>query len=154
MAFDVDQADFTMMERALELARQGGERGEVPVGALVVLGGEVIAGAYNQPISRRDPSAHAEMLALRAAARVLENYRLPECTLYVTLEPCMMCAGAIVHARVKRLVYGAADPKTGACGGRFDLLEHPAHNHRTAVTAGVMAAECGALLKAFFAVRR
>jgi tRNA(adenine34) deaminase len=129
--------------------------GEVPVGAvLVAADGAVLAEAGNAPIADNDPTAHAEMRVLRAAGRTLGNYRLPGTTLYVTLEPCAMCAGAVVHARVARIVYGAADPRAGACGTVLDLVRHPALNHRVEVLAGVAEQDCAALLKAFFAERR
>jgi tRNA(adenine34) deaminase len=130
------------------------ERGEVPVGALVVKDGKVIGRGYNAPISSKDPSAHAEIQALREATKKLGNYRLEGCSLYVTLEPCAMCAGAIMHARIARLVYGAADPKTGACGSVVDLFSEKKLNHHTTVTGGVLAVEAGRLLSEFFAARR
>lgn len=142
------------MRQALTLARDGAAHGEVPVGAVVVSGQRVLASAWNAPIAGHDPTAHAEIRALRAAAAAIGNYRLPGCTLYVTLEPCLMCAGAIMHARIARLVYGAADLKTGACGSVVDAFGEPRLNHHTTVTAGVLADECGALLSAFFAERR
>jgi tRNA(adenine34) deaminase len=143
------------MREALACAREAEAAGEVPVGAVIVDAmGAVVARAANAPIARHDPTAHAEMLALRAAGRVLGNYRLPGCVLYVTLEPCAMCVGALVHARVARIVYGAADPKTGASGSVFELASSSKMNHRIAVTAGVLRDECGALLKRFFAGRR
>lgn len=142
------------MQIALELARQGAEAGEVPVGALVVKDGEIIGRGYNAPISQHDPSGHAEIRAMRDAAQRIGNYRLVGCTLYVTLEPCAMCSGAIQHARIARLVFGAADPKTGACGSVVDLMAEPRLNHHTEVIRGVMAEECGSLLSAFFAARR
>ena len=142
------------MTRALELARQARDRGEVPVGAIVVHDGAVIGEGFNQPISLADPSAHAEMQAIRMAARRLDNYRLLAATVYVTLEPCAMCAGAMVHARIKRLVYGAADPKTGATGSVFNLVQTERLNHRLEVEGGVMKKECGELLKDFFRKRR
>ncbi len=142
------------MHRALALAQHAGEAGEVPVGAVVVQNGEVIGEGWNQPIRSNDPSAHAEMVALRAAATRNKNYRLPGATLYVTLEPCAMCAGAIVHARIARVVYGAADPKAGAAGSVFQLLDSPALNHRAEVSGGVLREESGALLKEFFQSRR
>jgi len=153
---DAGQQDFDRrsMARALELARQAAEHGEVPVGAVLVKDGEIIAEAANRPIASNDPTAHAEILALRRAGERLGNYRLPGTTLYVTLEPCPMCAGAMVHARVGRLVYAAADPRTGAAGSVFNLADHEALNHRMDVTAGVCADEAGQLLKAFFAARR
>jgi len=146
--------DETFMRRALELARRGGESGEVPVGAVVVLGDEIVGEGFNSPVSLRDPTAHAEMRALRAAAQRLGNYRLAGSAIYVTLEPCAMCAGAIMHARVERVVFGAADPKTGACGGVIDLFSERRLNHHAAVRGGVLAAECGELLKEFFQARR
>jgi tRNA(adenine34) deaminase len=128
--------------------------GEVPVGALVVIDGEVVGRGFNQPVGRRDPTAHAEIMALRDAAARLGNYRLPGCTLYVTLEPCAMCAGAIMHARVARVVFGARDPKTGAAGSVVDLFAEARLNHHTSVSGDVLADECGSLLSAFFAARR
>ena len=147
-----DDAQF--MRTALALAGDAGRRGEVPVGAVVVADGAIVGRGFNAPISRHDPSAHAEIAALRDAAVRLGNYRLPGCDLYVTLEPCAMCAGAIMHARIRRLVFGAADPKTGACGGVVDLFAEPRLNHHTLVTGGLLAEECGAILKEFFAGRR
>ena len=146
--------DDAMMGEALALARAAAERGEVPVGAIVVQGGAIVGRGGNAPIVGNDPTAHAEIAALRDAARALSNYRLPGCTLYVTLEPCAMCAGALMHARIARLVYGARDPKTGACGSVIDLFAEPRLNHHAQVTAGVRADECGALLSQFFALRR
>ena len=144
-----------LMEQALACAREAEAAGEVPVGALIVdAAGAVVARAANAPIARHDATAHAEMLVLRAAGRALANYRLPGCVLYVTLEPCAMCVGALVHARVARIVYGAPDPKTGACGSVFDLAASAKMNHRIDVVGGVLAEECGALLKQFFAARR
>ena len=143
------------MEQALACAREAEAAGEVPVGALIVdATGAVVARAANAPIARHDATAHAEMLALRAAGRALGNYRLPGCVLYVTLEPCAMCVGALIHARVARIVYGAPDPKTGACGSVFDLAGSAKQNHRIDLVGGVLAEECGALLKQFFAARR
>ncbi|HZR69681.1 MAG TPA: tRNA adenosine(34) deaminase TadA [Burkholderiales bacterium] len=142
------------MREALELARLAAARGEVPVGAVVVREGEVIGRGSNAPISSRDPTAHAEIAALRDAACALENYRLGGCMLYVTLEPCAMCAGAIMHARIARLVFGAADPKTGACGSVVDLFAERRLNHHAEVERGVLATEAGALLSEFFAARR
>jgi tRNA(adenine34) deaminase len=142
------------MRVALEQARAAQAAGEVPVGAVVVKDGEIIGAGFNAPISRHDPSAHAEITALRDAARRLGNYRLPGCTLYVTLEPCAMCVGAMFHARIARLVYGAADPKTGACGSVLDLFAEPRLNHHATVTAGVLAEKCGAPLRQFFAAKR
>jgi tRNA(adenine34) deaminase len=148
------ELDAAMMREALRLATLAAERGEVPVGAAVVKDGEIIGRGYNSPISSSDPTAHAEMLALRDAAAALANYRLSGCTLYVTLEPCAMCAGAIMHARIARLVYGAADPKTGACGSVVDLFAEDRLNHHTEVTGGVLAADAGKQLAVFFAARR
>ncbi|GMU71140.1 MAG: hypothetical protein AMXMBFR42_06050 [Burkholderiales bacterium] len=142
------------MGEALALARAAGDRGEVPVGAIVVQDGVVVGRGGNAPIAASDPTAHAEIAALRDAGRALGNYRLPGSTLYVTLEPCAMCAGAIMHARVARLVFGARDPKTGACGSVVDLFAEARLNHHATTTAGVRADECGALLSAFFAARR
>lgn len=142
------------MKRALALARKAGAVGEVPVGAVLVRGNEVVGEGWNRPVSTRDATAHAEIEALRDAGTRLENYRLVDTTLYVSLEPCVMCAGAIIHARVARVVYGAADPKTGAAGSVFDTLISPRHNHRVAVTAGIMADEAGELLRGFFRDRR
>lgn len=146
--------DERWMRRALELARLAEKSGEVPVGAVVVGDSEMIGEAWNQPIASNDPTAHAEVVALRAAARRMRNYRLLDTTLYVTLEPCPMCAGAIVHARVGRVVYGAADPKAGAAGSVFSLLDSPILNHRVRLTAGVLRAECGEQLRRFFQSRR
>ena len=142
------------MRIALATAAEAAERGEVPVGAVVVADGAIVGRGFNAPISKHDPSAHAEIAALRDAAAKLGNYRLPACDLYVTLEPCVMCAGAIMQARIRRLVFGAADPKTGACGGVVDLFAELRLNHHTTVTGGVLAEECGALLKQFFSARR
>lgn len=146
--------DEEYMQLALQLARQGADAGEVPVGALVVCDGEIVGRGYNAPISRHDPSAHAEIQAMREAAQALGNYRLVGCTLYVTLEPCAMCAGAIQHARIARLVYGAADPKTGACGSVVDLMQEARLNHHCEVQGDVLAESCGSLLSEFFATRR
>jgi tRNA(adenine34) deaminase len=148
----MNDADY--MQLALELARQAAAEGEVPVGALVVKDGEIVGRGYNAPISRHDPSAHAEIQALRDAAQALDNYRLVGCTLYVTLEPCAMCAGAIQHARIARLVFGASDPKTGACGSVVNLMSEARLNHHTEVSGGILAQECGDLLSGFFAARR
>ncbi|MYN15929.1 tRNA adenosine(34) deaminase TadA [Rugamonas sp. FT107W] len=146
--------DDDFMRQALEQAQHAWDLGEVPVGAVVVKDGVVIARGYNQPIGRHDPTAHAEIVALRAAAEALGNYRLPGCELYVTLEPCVMCSGAMMHARLAKVVYGATDPKTGACGSVVNLFEQEQLNHHTAIAGGVMADECGAMLKSFFAARR
>jgi tRNA(adenine34) deaminase len=146
--------DEQYMQLALDQARLAWAVGEVPVGAVVVRDGEVIATGYNQPIGRHDPTAHAEIMALRAAAEKLGNYRLPGCELYVTLEPCAMCSGAMMHARLARVVYAAVDPKTGACGSVLDLFKEEQLNHHTEVMGGVLAGEAGAMLKGFFAERR
>lgn len=146
--------DNEFMQVALTLAAEAATKGEVPVGAIVVKGGVIIGRGSNAPISQLDPSAHAEIQAMRDAAKYLGNYRLVDCTLYVTLEPCAMCSGAIQHARIANLVYGASDPKTGACGSVIDLMAEAKLNHHTAVTSGVLAEECGSLLSAFFASRR
>jgi len=151
---DPGLTDKNHMQIALELASQAVVAGEVPVGALVVKDGVIIGRGYNAPISLHDPSAHAEIQAMRDAAQTLGNYRLAGCTLYVTLEPCAMCCGAIQHARIARLVYGASDPKTGACGGVINLMTEPRLNHHTEVDGGLMAEQCGALLSQFFAKRR
>jgi tRNA(adenine34) deaminase len=145
----VDDAHY--MGEALILARAAQARGEVPVGAIVVRDGAIIGRGGNAPIAANDPTAHAEIAALRAAAQALGNYRLPGCSLYVTLEPCAMCVGAILHARIARLVYGARDPKTGACGSVVDLFREPRLNHHATVEGGVLADECGKLLSDFFA---
>jgi len=144
----------TYMQEALELAREAGKAGEVPVGAVVVKDGAVIGRGYNRPISERDPTAHAEVIAMRDAARGLHNYRLSDCELYVTLEPCAMCAGAIMHARVARVIYGAADPKSGACGSVVNLFAENQLNHHATIVSGVMATEAGKLLQDFFSARR
>jgi tRNA(adenine34) deaminase len=142
------------MKMALVEARRAAEQGEVPVGAVLVVGDEVIASAGNEREQRHDPTAHAEMVVLRAAAERLGGWRLREATLYVTLEPCAMCAGAIVLARIKRLVYGPDDPKAGAAGSIFNIVDHPALNHHPEVRAGLMETECAALLREFFENRR
>jgi len=146
--------DERFMLRALELARMALAAGEVPVGAVLELNGAILGEGYNCPIGTRDPTAHAEIQALRQAAEHAQNYRLPGATLYVTLEPCVMCAGAILHARVSRLVFGAPDPKTGVCGGLINLLAEARLNHHTRVSGGVLAEASGELLRAFFASRR
>jgi tRNA(adenine34) deaminase len=148
------QEDPKWMREALVLARQAEAAGEVPVGAVLVKDGILVGSGWNQPIGAHDPTAHAEVMAMRAGAQQLSSYRLTGSTLYVTLEPCAMCAGALVHARVARLVYGAADPKSGAAGSVFDLTGSGKLNHRLEVIGGVLAEECGALLKDFFAKRR
>lgn len=146
--------DAAMMREALSLAGEAAARGEVPVGAVVVSAGAILGRGFNCPISASDPTAHAEVRALREAATALGNYRLVGRTLYVTLEPCAMCAGAIMQARIRRVVYGAADPKTGACGSVMDLFAERRLNHHAEVTAGVLAEECGEMLSTFFAARR
>ncbi len=146
--------DIDFMRLAIDQALNARDAGEVPVGAVIVRDGKVLATGYNHPIGSHDPTAHAEIRAIRAAAELLGNYRLVDCDLFVTLEPCAMCAGAILHARIRRLVWGAADPKTGACGSVVDLMAQSRLNHHTAVLGGVMAAECGHLLSSFFAERR
>lgn len=150
----VSELDKHFMAQALAQAEAAAQSGEVPVGAVIVKEGAAIAAAANAPIRSNDPTAHAEVLALRAAGASLANYRLPGTTLYVSLEPCPMCAAAIVHARVDRLVYGAADPKTGAAGTVMNLVQDPRLNHQMTVVGGVLATEAGALLKAFFRERR
>jgi tRNA(adenine34) deaminase len=142
------------MGEALALARAAADRGEVPVGAVVVRDGAIVGRGGNAPIAASDPTAHAEIAALREAGRVLGNYRMPGCELYVTIEPCAMCAGAILHARIARVVFGARDPKAGACGSVVDLFAEPRLNHHAQVTGGVRAGECGAMLSAFFLARR
>jgi tRNA(adenine34) deaminase len=142
------------MHEALLEARRAWAEGEVPVGAVVVKDGVVIGRGYNQPIGRHDPTAHAEIVAMRAAAEALGNYRLPGCELYVTLEPCVMCSGAMMHARLARIVYGASDPKTGACGSVVNVFESAQLNHHAAVEGGLLAEDCGQVLKDFFAERR
>ncbi|MCC5858063.1 MAG: tRNA adenosine(34) deaminase TadA [Ectothiorhodospiraceae bacterium] len=146
--------DQRWMSEALELARLAAEAGEVPVGAVLVQDDQVLARGWNRPIGSSDPTSHAEIHALREGARRLGNYRLPGTTLYVTLEPCVMCVGALVHARVERLVYAAPEPKTGAVESRFNLLDAGLHNHQVQVTGGVMAAESAELLRVFFRARR
>ena len=142
------------MRRALREAARGGAEDEIPIGAVVVQGGRVLARAHNRPIHLRDPSAHAEILALRRAARRLRNYRLTDCTLYVTIEPCAMCAGAIVQARVKRVVFGAKDSKAGASGSALTVLNHPKLNHQVEIVSGVLRDDCAAILREFFYRRR
>lgn len=149
-----DSAHESFMREALAQARLAAASGEVPVGAVLVVDGAIVSRAFNQPIGRTDPTAHAEILALRAAAHALDNYRLVASTLYVTIEPCLMCVGALVHARVARIVYGAKDPKTGACGSIVDLPAIAHWNHHGRFEGGVLADECGALLRGFFADRR
>lgn len=146
--------DVDYMRAAIEQAREAGACDEVPVGALVVLNGEIVGRGFNQPIGRHDPTAHAEIMALRDAASRIGNYRLPGCELYVTLEPCAMCSGAIMHARVSRVVFGARDPKTGVAGSVIDLFAEERLNHHATISGGLLADECGALLSNFFAGRR
>lgn len=153
ISIDTEQ-DQTLMTTALTLAAEAALAGEVPVGAIVVKDGKIIGRGSNAPIGSHDPSAHAEIQAMRDAAKFLGNYRLVDCTLYVTLEPCAMCAGAIQHARIARLVYGASDHKTGACGSVINLMAEQKLNHHTQVTSGVMANECGSILTNFFSERR
>ena len=148
------EADEAFVREALALAEAAAAAGEVPVGAVVVKDGAIVGRGGNAPIAASDPTAHAEIAALRDAGRALGNYRLPGCSLYVTLEPCAMCVGAMLHARLARVVFGAADPKTGACGGVVALSAEAKLNHQTAFEGGVLAQECGALLKRFFAERR
>ncbi len=146
--------DEDFMGAALELARQAGSLDEVPVGAVVVQDGVIVGRGFNQPIGLHDPTAHAEIQALRDAARCLGNYRLPDCELYVTLEPCAMCCGAIMHARIRRVVFGARDPKTGAAGSVLDLFQESRLNHHATVEGGVLAEQCSRMLSSFFAARR
>ena len=147
-------ADQHYMAIALKMAQQAATLDEVPVGAIVVRDGRIVGRGFNAPISGHDPSAHAEIQAIRDAAKTLGNYRLVDCTLYVTLEPCAMCAGAIMHARLARLVFGANDPKTGACGSVINLMAETRLNHHTEVCSGILAAECGKLLSDFFSAKR
>ena len=142
------------MRMALREAERAAREGEVPVGAVLVRGERVLARAHNRPIHLRDPSAHAEILALRRAARKVANYRMEGCDLYVTIEPCAMCAGAITQARLRRVVFGTPDPKAGACGSALAVLNHPKMNHRVEVASGVLAEECAAILRDFFRKRR
>jgi len=148
------ELDHQFMQHAFEQAQLAAAAGEVPVGAVLVRNGQIISKAFNKPISNHDPSAHAEMLALRQAAKAEQNYRLPGSTLYVTLEPCTMCSGAILHARVDRVVFGAPDPKTGAAGSVLDVFSSKLINHQTSIEGGVMGEECGQLLRSFFKERR
>jgi tRNA(adenine34) deaminase len=148
------KTDLDYMQIALDLAHQAALIGEVPVGAIVVKDGLIIGRGSNTPIGLHDPTAHAEILAMREAATYLGNYRLVDCILYVTLEPCAMCSGAMQHARIAKLVYGASDPKTGACGSVVNLMTEPKLNHHTEVLGGILALECGAVLSDFFKQRR
>src|ERR1043165_9977755 len=149
-----EAADLRFMQRALKLASTAQAEGEVPVGAVIVKDGHIVGEGWNQPIGTHDPTAHAEIVALRAAARALGTYRLLDTTLYVTLEPCPMCAGAMVHARVKRLVYATTDLRAGAAGTVFNIVQHPALNHRVETLGGVLAEPCRELLRGFFIARR
>ncbi|MGL9734698.1 MAG: tRNA adenosine(34) deaminase TadA [Symbiopectobacterium sp.] len=149
-----DTPDEYWMRHAMTLAQRAQEAGEVPVGAVLVLDDQVIGDGWNRPIGHHDPTAHAEIMALRQGGGVLQNYRLINATLYVTLEPCVMCAGAMVHSRIGRLVYGANDKKTGVAGSLVDILRHPGMNHQIAITSGVLAAECAHTLSDFFRIRR
>jgi tRNA(adenine34) deaminase len=148
------QHDYFWMEQAIELAQRAAAEGEVPVGAVLVIGDAQKGAGYNRSISLCDPTAHAEILALREAAIGMENYRLLDSTLYVTLEPCPMCAGAMVHGRVKRVVFGASDPRTGACGSVYNLVQSDYLNHQVEITAGILSETCGELLRKFFRERR
>ncbi|MDC9597172.1 tRNA adenosine(34) deaminase TadA [Xenorhabdus anantnagensis] len=147
-------SDEYWMRRAMDLAMQAQAKGEIPVGAVLVADNKVIAEGFNHPITDHDPTAHAEIIALRRGGIQSQNYRLLNTTLYVTLEPCVMCAGAMVHSRIQRLVYGASDMKTGAAGSLIDILRHPGMNHQIEITAGVLAEECSAMLSSFFKQRR
>ncbi|MFS2222030.1 tRNA adenosine(34) deaminase TadA [Pantoea sp. B65] len=149
-----DNNDEFWMRHALTLAQRAWDEGEVPVGAVLVQGDRVIGEGWNRPIGHHDPTAHAEIMALRQGGKVLENYRLIDTTLYVTLEPCVMCAGAMVHSRIGRLVFGARDEKTGAAGSLLDVLGHPGMNHQVQMTEGILAQECAAMLSDFFRMRR
>ena len=153
LSIDVD-TDQAFMQMALNLAHEAALAGEVPVGAIIVKDGIIIGRGSNAPIGSHDPSAHAEIAAMRDAAQRISNYRLVDCTLYVTLEPCAMCTGAIQHARIARLVFGASDPKTGACGSVVNLMAEPKLNHHTQMSGGIMVKECGAELSQFFSTRR
>ncbi|MFT7228915.1 MAG: tRNA(adenine34) deaminase [Methylophilaceae bacterium] len=148
------QTDIDYMQQAIALAQQAAEQGEVPVGAIIVKDGAIIGKGSNTPIDTHDPTAHAEIIAMRYAAQRIGNYRLVDCTLYVTLEPCAMCTGAMQHARIARVVYGASDAKTGACGSVVDLMAETKLNHHAVVEGGVLAEKCGSLLSTFFKARR
>lgn len=147
-------SDEDWMRHALNLALKAQEEGEVPVGAVLVLDNQVIGEGWNRPIGHHDPTAHAEIMALRQGGQKVQNYRLLDATLYVTLEPCVMCAGAMIHSRIRRVVYGAADVKTGAAGSLLDILGHPGMNHQVQSTSGILADDCSAMLSAFFRYRR
>ena len=146
--------DISFMQMAIALAKKAAEQGEVPVGAVMVKDGQIIGTGSNAPIDRQDPTAHAEIIAMREAAQRIGNYRLIDCTLYVTLEPCAMCTGAMQHARIARIVYGASDAKTGACGSVVNLMAETKLNHHTVVEGGLLAYDCGQLLSTFFKARR
>lgn len=148
------EQDIKWMQHAITLAKYAESIDEVPVGAIIVIDNEIVSEGWNQPITENDPTAHAEIIALRSAAKALENYRLVNTTLYVTLEPCSMCAGALIHARVKRVVFGANDPRTGAAGSMFDILNTTKLNHQVEIEHGVLEAECAELLKQFFKNKR
>ena len=149
-----DEIHQKWMSHALMLAKRSQDEGEVPVGAVLVKDESLIAEGWNRPIESHDPTAHAEIMAIRAAGKIFENYRLPETTLYVTLEPCTMCAGAMIHARIGNLVYGASEHRTGVAGSVIDVFQQEFHYHKVAVTSGIMQAECSQLLKDFFKARR
>lgn len=151
---DGDNTDVAWMELALDQARMAGERGEVPVGALVIKDGEIVGQGYNRNLLENDPTAHAEIVALRQAAEQMGNHRLLGCVMFSTIEPCAMCAGAMIHARLDRLVYGASDPKAGAAGSVLQVLNHPALNHKMEVTQGVLADRCSKIIQEFFKTRR
>jgi len=150
----IENTDKAFMQRAFELAQIAESHDEIPVGAVVVANGKIIGEGFNQSILLNDPSAHAEILAIRQAGQTLQNYRMLDCTLYVTLEPCPMCAGLLVHSRIKRIVFAACDDKTGAAGSAFNLVDHQQLNHQIEVTQGIMAKECSDLLSSFFKRRR
>jgi tRNA(adenine34) deaminase len=150
----MQDADTELMRLAVAEAKAAADAGEVPIGAVAVVDGEIVGRGQNRVLRDVDPTAHAEIVALRAAARSLGNYRLTECELFVTLEPCAMCAGAMIHARLKRLIYGASDPKAGAAGSALEVVNHPRLNHQMTVTGGVLENECGELLREFFRQRR
>lgn len=154
MSAEGDSLDLFWMQRAIELAREAESRGEVPIGAVIIKDDQIIGEGFNSPISANDPSAHAEIQAIRAAAKKIGNYRLLDTSLYVTVEPCVMCAGAIVHARVNEVVFGASEPRTGAAGSVFNVLQSGEHNHRVEVRRGILQKECAGLLKNFFQQRR
>lgn len=149
-----DALDLFFMRHALQQAEKAREMGEVPVGCVIVKDEKIIAEGWNQPISQHDASAHAEVMAIRAAGQHMQNYRLPQTTLYVTLEPCTMCAGLMIHSRIQRLVFGASEPKTGACGSVFQVLSDQRHNHQIEVQGGIMQEACVEMIKRFFAERR